>query len=228
MEVFMQDINWNRFNLKNANKRTAFQNMCKHLFCRELSIGGYDLQANYNNPGLEAKPVLHDGKYYGFQCKYVEATTNSNTFYKQVRESLAIAFQVYKGELDVIYIYSNADVKPDVTDKELSDLTQKSPRILIKRDAIKNGITIKWLTEESLELILNEPKNNDIATFYFSEGRELDFLDSSISIEDKTFLNSKEFIPLPIRNYAGYDDVIRLLQKKCYCKQLPIEACVTQ
>lgn len=211
----MQDINWNRFNLKNADKRIAFQNMCKHLFCRELSVAGYDLQANYNNPGLEAKPVNHDGKYYGFQCKYVEATTNPNTFYKEVKKSLDIAYKVYKGELDVIYIYSNADVKPVVTDKELSDLTQKSPRILIKRDAIKNGITIKWITEDGLELILNEPKNNDIATFYFSEGRELDFLDSSISIEDKTFLNSKEFIPLPIRDYTSYDDVIYLFEKRC-------------
>jgi len=215
MEVLMQDINWNMFNLKNADKRTAFQTMCKHLFCRELSIGGYDLQANYNNPGLEAKPVLRDDKYYGFQCKYVETTTNSDTFYREVKKSLDIAYQVYKGELDVIYIYSNADVKPDVTDKELSDLTKHTARILIKRDAIKNGITIKWITEDSLELKLNEPRFNDIATFYFSESRELDFLDSSISIEDKTFLNSEEFISLPIRDYSGYDDVISLLQKRC-------------
>ncbi len=211
----MQDINWNIFNLKNADKQTAFQNMCKHLFCRELSIGGYDLQANYNNPGLEAKPVPHNGKYYGFQCKYIETTTNSKIFYREVKKSLDIAYQIYKGELDVIYIYSNANVKPDVTDAELSDLTNKSDRFKIQRDANKNGITIKWITQDSLELKLNEPKYNDISTFYFSESRELDFLDSSISIEDKTFLNSEEFISLPIRNYAGYDDVISLLQKRC-------------
>lgn len=216
MEVIMQDINWNMFNLKNADKQTAFQNMCKHLFCRELSIGGYDLQANYNNPGLEAKPVPHhNGKYYGFQCKYIETTTTSKTFYKEVKKSLDIAYQIYKGELDVIYIYSNANVKPDVTSAELSDLTNKSDRIKIQRDAIKNGITIKWIIKDSLELILNEPQNNDIAFFYFSEGRELDFLDSSISIEDKTFLDSEEFISLPIRNYDSYDDVISLLQKRC-------------
>ncbi len=211
----MQDINWNMFNLKNADKQTAFQNMCKHLFCRELSIGGYDLQANYNNPGLEAKPVPHNGKYYGFQCKYIEKTTNPKTFYKEVKKFLDIAYQVYKGELDVIYIYSNANVKPDVTDAELSDITNKSDRFKIQKDANKNGITIKWITKDSLELKLNEPKYNDIATFYFSEGRELDFLDSSISIEDKTFLNSEEFISLPIKDYAGYDHVISLLQKRC-------------
>ena len=140
MEVLMQDINWNMFNLKNADKQTAFQTMCKHLFCRELSIGGYDLQANYNNPGLEAKPVLHDDKYYGFQCKYVEATTNSNTFYREVKKSLNIAFKVYKGELHVIYIYSNANVKPAVTDTELLDPNNKSDRFEIQRDAIKNGV----------------------------------------------------------------------------------------
>ncbi len=91
----MRDINWNIFNLKNANKEMAFQNMCKHLFCREFSISGHDLQANYNNPGLEAKPIFHHDKYYGFQCKYIE-TANNSTFYKEVKKSLEIAYKVYK------------------------------------------------------------------------------------------------------------------------------------
>ncbi|RCX10437.1 hypothetical protein DFR58_12929 [Anaerobacterium chartisolvens] len=211
----MQDINWNMFNLKNPDKRMAFQNMCKHLFCRELSISGYDLQANYNNAGLEAKPVLHDGKYYGFQCKYVELATNPNNFYRQIKKSLDIAYRIYKSQLDVIYIYSNADIQPDISDNEASTQKSDTNRLKIQEDARKNGITIEWNTKDSLELILNEPKNDDIATFYFSESRELNFLDSSISIEDKTFLNSEEFIPLPIREHTGYDDVICLLQKRC-------------
>ena len=212
----MQDINWNMFNLKNADKRTAFQTMCKHLFCRQLSIGGYELQANYNNPGLEAKPVRCDGKHYGFQCKYVETTTNSNTFYREVQKSLNAAYRVYKGKLDVIYIYSNANIQPDISDNEASAQKSDTKRIEIQNEAYKNDITIEWITKDSLEVILNEPKNNDIATFYFSESRELDFLDSSISIEVRTFLNSMEFIPLPIRDYAGYDAVISLLQEKCF------------
>lgn len=214
MEVIMQAINWNIFNIKNANKEVTFQNMCKHLFCREFSISGHDLQANYNHPGLEAKPVSYDDKYYGFQCKYIE-TANHSTFYREVRESLEIAYKVYKGKLDVIIIYSNADVKPEVSDEELLDQKKKTERIKIQRNADKNGTTIKWITKDRLELLLNDPKNNDIATFYFSESRELDFLDSSISIQDKTFLNSDEFISLPIRNYDNYNSIIIFLEKRC-------------
>lgn len=211
----MIDINWNMFNLKNADKRTAFENMCRHLFCRNLSISGYDLQANFNNPGLEAKPVLRNGKYYGFQCKYIEPTTSSSTLYREIRKSLDVAYETYIGTLDTIYIYTNAKIKPNVTKQQLEDPKNKSDRFQIQRTADKNNIEIKWITEDSLEILINDPKNNDIAVFYFSEGRELSFLDSSISIKDKTFLNSEEFISLPLKDYKGYDDIMAGLDKGC-------------
>lgn len=210
----MIDINWNIFNLKNADKRTAFENMCRHLFCRELSISGYDLQANYNNSGLEAIPILKDSKYYGFQCKYTEATTSSNTLYKEVRKSLNVAYKTYIETLDTIYIYTNAKIRPNVTKKELLNPENKSDRFEIQRASDKNNIKIKWITEDSLKVLLNDPQNNDIAIFYFSEGRERSFLDSSISIEDKTFLNSEEFISLSIKDYKDYDDVMDKFDKE--------------
>lgn len=208
----MIDINWNIFNIKNPDKGTAFQNMCKHLFCRELSISGYDLKINYNNPGLETAPVLHDGKYHGFQCKYVDPASSEGNFYRQVNKSLNIAYKLYKDELDIVYIYTNKNIKPNITETEIKNLSKKSPRLQIINNAIKNKVDIEWIINDKLESIINKPENNDIATFYFSEGRELEYLDNAISIEDNTFLQSKTHIELPIKNFT-YKDIKNVSRK---------------
>jgi hypothetical protein len=193
----MFEVKWDRFNLKNADKEDAFERMSRHLFMRKFKINGYDFSANYNQAGLETEPVQFGEKHYGFQCKY-SSSHNSASFYKQVYDSLMSAFNIYEGRLDEIYIYTNLDIKPECTQEELSDKKIKTYKVKLQREAIKNKITLRWIKKENFSHILNEIDNLDIYRLYFSEQNEIAFIDSSISIEEKTFLKSNAFLELSI------------------------------
>ncbi|WP_042166791.1 hypothetical protein [Paenibacillus gorillae] len=193
----MISINWNKFNIKNPDKQDAFERMCRHLFMRKFKVSGYDFTANYNQAGLETEPINSGDKYYGFQCKY-STSHNSTSFYDQVHGSLEKAFNLYKGRLNEIYIYTNLDIKPECTDQELANTNLKSSRVMIQRNAREHNVTLRWIKEENFSELLNEVGNLDIYRLYFSSQNEIAFIDSSISVEERTFLKSTSFLELTI------------------------------
>ncbi|BBI32922.1 hypothetical protein KCTCHS21_23210 [Cohnella abietis] len=193
----MITVNWDKFNIKNADKEDAFERMCRHLFMRKFQISGYDFAANYNQAGLETEPINSGDKFYGFQCKY-STSHNSTSFYNQVYKSLIIAFNLYNGRLNEIYIYSNLDIQPECTDEELANSSSNTSRVKIQRKSKELNITLRWIKEENFSEILNEVGNLDIYRLYFSAQNEIAFIDSSISVEERTFLKSNSFLELPI------------------------------
>ena len=114
----MNNISWNQFEIKNSNPRDAFETMCRHIFLRQYKVSNHAFSANYNQTGLETEPVLFDGKYYGFQCKY-STSGNGSVLYDEVYNSLKKAVTAYSN-LNTIIVYTNLDVKPNVTDEELA------------------------------------------------------------------------------------------------------------
>lgn len=195
----MYKINWSRFELKNPDKENAFEKMCRHLFLRKTKKSGYDFSSNYNQSGLETEPVQFKEKYYGFQCKYVTGGS-STSLYDQLWKSLHKAFTLYEGKLDVVYIYTNANIKPNISTQDLNDLKKKSKRILLQREANKKRIRLEWITKDSFDEILNEIGNSDIYRLFFSEQNEVNFINSSITIEERTFLESDDYISLNVNN----------------------------
>ncbi|GEM_PF-2809981 len=183
-------IDWNRFNDKNPNVENSFEEMCRHLFCRKFSITGYDFQSNYNQTGLEIEPILFENKNYGFQCKYVK-----NSPYKQVEESLNKAFDAYK-DIDCIYVYTNADIKPNCTVNELGK--NDTPRTRLYKKVCENKV--KWVTLQNFTSILNEENNLDIAAFYFGIGKEKGFINNCISKNDAEFLSSEAYLSLKLKD----------------------------
>lgn len=201
----MYTVNWDKFNVKNPDKQNAFERMCRHLFMRKFKISGYDFTANYNQAGLETEPIKFDGKHYGFQCKY-STNHNSTSFYKQVYDSLDKAFKIYKDNLNEVYIYTNLDIKPECTKEELADQKLTTDRVKIQRMAKELNIALTWIKEENFSELLNEIGNLDIYRLYFSAQNEVAFMDSNISIEDRTFLKSDSFLELQI-NGKGFKEI---------------------
>ena len=104
---FSHKVTWAQFEICNANKREAFEQLCRCLFNEFFFDGKELLQSNPNNPGIEVNPVFHSAsnKKISFQAKYFDSID-----YEQIKESAKIAVKYYAGKLDVIYLYCNKDV----------------------------------------------------------------------------------------------------------------------
>lgn len=191
--------NWDDFNKKNKDKTKAFEDMCRILFLRKNKKTAYDYNYNANEAGLEFQPVYNeiDKKWCGAQCKYF-TSDSSGSKYDQIYKSLSKAFKIYKGKLDVVYIYTNAELKPKCTPKELSDC--KSSRVKIVKESKANNIEIKWIQSDKILDIIREEQNLDLYRMYFLDSRENEFMQEAITIEENTFLQSTEFIDLKFEN----------------------------
>ena len=198
----MVRANWDDFNRKNRDKTKAFEDMCRVLFLRKYKLSSYDYDYNYNQAGLEFEPIYdaENKKWCGAQCKYFSEEANS-TKYAQIYKSLKKAYKFYKGKLDVVIIYTNAQLKHICTEEELlSDM--KSYRVEIERESRKNNVKLLWMQADNLADTLNESGNRDLVNLYFSDSREQEFYNKDITIDEKTFLNSNEFIDLGIKEHA--------------------------
>lgn len=191
----MNSINWNQFELKNSNPREAFETMCRHIFLRQCKVSSHNFSANFNQTGLETEPVSFDGEYFGFQCKY-STSGNGDALYKEVYDSLKKAVATYP-EINTIIIYTNLDIKPNVTEEELASAT-KSNRIKIARLVRDNNIKIVWFLKNNFESSLNEDDNYDLYREFFSSQDTNGLLNSAITYNERTFLTSLQFIDLPV------------------------------
>lgn len=55
-----------------------------------------------------------------------------------------------------------------------------------------------WIQQDNILDLVQEPNNSDLCRIYFSDEREMDWIKNSISIDEKTFLNSKQFFNLKL------------------------------
>ena len=191
----MNEINWNRFIFKNPNPQKAFETMCRNLFFRKYKVSSYDFSANYNQTGLETEPILFEDKYYGFQCKYSESG-NGLTLYKEVYESLYKAVGIYPN-LDTIIVYTNLDIKPNVSTKERISL-KNSNRVKIQSLGEKHNVNIIWFVKTNFEHALNQIENYDLYRSFFSSQNVYGLLNDALSNDEITFLTSNQFIDLSL------------------------------
>lgn len=191
----MLNLDFDNFRVKNKNQTKSFEDMCRILFLREHKKYDYNYSYDKNQAGLEIDPICNksDNKYYGLQVKFFETEDNSAK-YKQIEKSLDKAYKYYKN-LDYIYIYTNAELRHTVTDEELNG-EKDTPRIRIERKSKENGIKLKWIQKETVLDKVRNRGNLDLYNLYFSESRELEFLESGISVQDKTFLMADEYLKL--------------------------------
>lgn len=101
-------LTWSHFDDINQDKRTAFENLCRSLFCRKYADICEVVHSDPNHPGVEVAPVhSQDGnEMISFQAKYFDG----NIGYDQIKASMKTAIEHYRGTLDKIYLYCNKDV----------------------------------------------------------------------------------------------------------------------
>ncbi len=191
----MNEINWNRFVLKNSNPQKAFETMCRNLFLRKYKVGSYDFSANFNQAGLETEPIIFEDKYYGFQCKYSESG-NGDALYKEVFSSLGKAVKLYP-MLNTAIIYTNLDIKPNVTADDLKK-KRKSNRVKIYELGLEHNVKINWFVKPNFEQALNETNNFDLFRTFFSSQDTYGLLNDALTNSERTFLISNQFIDLSL------------------------------
>ncbi|MBB6715574.1 NACHT domain-containing protein [Clostridium gasigenes] len=210
----MNRLNWDDFNIKNRDRTKAFEDMCRVLFLRNLKKSAYDYSYNFNEAGLEIQPIFNevDGNWYGAQCKYFVAGDSTNK-YKQIYKSLSNAIKYFKGKLNILYIYTNSELKPHMTKKEIEKYPD-SDRGKIIRESEKNNITIKWIQADNIFDLVRDSENLDLYQLYFSHSRELEFLQDTLSIEERTFLQSRELLDLKFTNGESINSFYKIVIKK--------------
>ena len=161
------ELTWNHFEAIHADKKIAFENLCRSLFKRELCQEGIFLHSNPNHPGVEVEPVIaKDGRTkISFQAKHFD----KNIGYAKIEESVNKIVENYAGILDIVYLYCNQDIKTE------SNSYQRIEKILAGV-----GISLVLITGQTiLDQAMNYPP---ILSCYFG----LDNLD------DKWFQNNME------------------------------------
>ena len=157
-----KNINWNQFCLNSTDgksKESRFEDLCRQLFALCIFSENKDkmklfLESSFNNPGIETDPVLcsKDGKKYGFQAKFF-----SNSFnYQQTMESFKQAVKHYHGNLNVIRLYSNTNVKKE--SKSYKSLEQYLR---------KNDIELQFIGSD--EIFDEVRKHKYLAEYYFGK-----------------------------------------------------------
>lgn len=182
--MIMYKIDWNSFKIKNENPTKAFEDLGYHLFCRKHKFPE-GIQADFNQAGLETYPQKSniDGSRVGFQSKFFEEGID----YNQIKKSIQKAIDKFEDKLDEITIFLNVSAK----------LSSKSAQ-QIETLASNKNIKINWFTLSQFEIALNQPSNLDLAQLYFGIGDEFGFIRSNLTTEDLDFLQSSQFIDLPI------------------------------
>ena len=137
----------------NEDKRTAFEDMCRLLFCDKFLDSKTISHSNPNNPGVEIEPIMdkNSGKMISFQSKYFDCLNPG--CYTQIRHSAEKAIKHYGKGLDRIYLYCNKDLT--TTSKSYNDIVSLLQTANIELELISNNS------------ILDEVKKNEVVATYF-------------------------------------------------------------
>lgn len=180
-------IVFDQFRVKHQDFRGAFEELCYHLFCREFRAAS-GVRADFNEAGLETKPILYKGKRYGFQAKFFDQSLG----YDQIDESVTKALRRFKNELDVIQIYLNRPI----------GLGASAPKAIEKKAAAA-GVKIEWRVPSHFTASLIKPGNLDLAQLYFGQGDEFGFFKSNCDAETTTLILSSTHLGIPLKGHVG-------------------------
>ncbi len=187
----MYKIDFNEFKIRNPNPRKAFEELCYHLFCRKFRLSE-GIRADFNEVGLETKPVFFQGKHYGFQSKFFDHTNSG----EQIKASIKKAIKAFKNNLDVVYIYLNNPIGSRAEyDKD------------VEKIAAKHNIQIEWVVPSNFTKLLNKPPNFNLTRLYFGVGDEFGFIKSSADLDMTTLVQASVYQKLPLKGLDQRKDL---------------------
>ncbi|HEY9188975.1 MAG TPA: hypothetical protein VIR55_13860 [Ignavibacteria bacterium] len=177
----MIEINWKKFEVKHPKATDAFESMCYFLFCRKYGIND-GIRTDFNQVGLETEPIKYtDDKYYGFQAKFFD----KNISYQNIENSVDKALENYSNLHIIIYLNQEAQTSCDSA-------------VSIETKCKNKGVTVEWFLPNNFKTVLNQPRNLDLAQFYFGEADILGFISEAKSVRMSTLLQSREYLELSL------------------------------
>ena len=155
------EANWGNFRAKfNGREQKAFEWLCSLLFYKEL---GYPTGAlrYFNQPGIEAEPVIVGADVIGWQSKFIDTELAS------YKTKLIQAIDTAKAQhptLTQLHFYLNVDFgrskKPGGKDPKY--------KILIEEHASTKGMAITWKTASFFETPFVCETNANITSHFFT------------------------------------------------------------
>ena len=158
-------LNWNLFNILHADTSRAFEEMCYFLFCEQFHQP-YGIFRYKNQAGIETEPIEQDGKYIGFQSKYV---TDINKSVADICDSISTAKR-HNPQLKQCYLYINHEFSEGKKSKK------PQAQIKIEACAQENDLDLIWMLPSNLEYLLHQKQNEYIFDIFFTEHNGLDKL----------------------------------------------------
>ncbi|MBP3856535.1 MAG: hypothetical protein IK990_13095 [Ruminiclostridium sp.] len=165
------NVTWDQFNVCNDDKTTAFEDMCRRIFTAEFLKGQSIPHSDHNTPGVEVLPICEIDEFNGkkrrisFQSKYFY---QGSVDYSQIKKSARQIAKKYKGDLDLVYLFSNKTIT--VKSKSFEDIKNILKPANIDIYPISNS--------ELLDLVV---KYLDIANYFFLPRRVADSNDILLS-----------------------------------------------
>jgi hypothetical protein len=165
----VKELNWNRFELKfNGKQQAAFERMAYGLFCSRFNKE-YGIFAYKNQVGLETEPIEVNGRWIGFQAKYLEPSVSFSSRKQKFIDSLEKSNEKHP-DLDEIYFYVNKPFSPS----KIKGQNKPKYQIAIEEKAKDLKIKIVWQVPSQIEMQLSNSKNIEIVKEFFPEFIEKD------------------------------------------------------
>ncbi|MBW8363833.1 MAG: ATP-binding protein [Rhizobium sp.] len=164
------EANWGNFRAKfNAQEQKAFEWLCSLLFYKEQRHPTGALRY-FNQPGIEAEPVIVGADVIGWQAKFIG--TDLASYKTKLIQAINTA-KTQHPTLTQLYFYVNVDFgrskKPGVKDPPY--------KTAIEEHAKAKGVAITWKTASFFETPFVCETNANIASHFFMLGASvIDFV----------------------------------------------------
>ncbi len=157
------EVNWGNFRAKfNGREPKAFEWLCSLLFYKEHGqLTG--MMRYFNQPGVEAEPVIVGAEVIGFQAKFIDTDLST---YKPILVKAIDTAKSQHPTLTQLYFYVNVDfgrsTKPSIKDPAYKTEIEEHAKV--------KGVTITWKTANFFETPFVCETNANIASHFFSLG----------------------------------------------------------
>jgi hypothetical protein len=164
------EANWGNFRTKfNGREHKAFEWLSSLLFYKEHGQPTGALRY-FNQPGIEAEPVIVGVDVIGFQAKFID--TDLSTYKPKIIKAIDTAKSQHP-TLTQLYFYVNVDfgrsTKPGVKDPAYKTEIEEHAKV--------KGVAITWKTAHFFETPFVCETNANIASYFFTLGASvIDFV----------------------------------------------------
>ena len=135
------ELNWKVFEVKHADSRRAFEDLCYHLFCRRYHKTS-GIQRYLNQVGIETEPIQVGKKVIGFQSKYFDNGFNHVEFIESIKKA-----KQKNRQLTDIILYTNKEFRESSKEEEKESVATQR----LNKTAVELSVAIEWFLPSNFQ-----------------------------------------------------------------------------